>query len=490
MRALMVYPNCPDTFWSFKHALKFIAKKAAHPPVGLLTVAAMLPIQWEKRLVDMNIDPLKDSSLEWADYLFISAMAIHRNSVKEIIKRGKDKGVKIIVGGPLFTADYVDFQDVDHFILNEGEVTIPMFLADLERGLPKKVYSSDILPELEKTPVPLWELLKMKEYANMNIQYSRGCPFDCDFCDITNLFGKKVRTKNREQIINELESLYSHGWEDQVFFVDDNFIGNKKKLKNEILPAIIEWMEKRKHPFIFSTEASINISDDEELMDMMVAAGFNAVFIGIETPNEESLAECGKIQNKNRNLVKCVKKIQNAGLQVTGGFILGFDNDTPSIFKKQIALIQNSGIVTAMVGLLNAPKNTKLYKKLEKEKRILGNVSGNNTDYSLNFIPKMDPIKLVEGYKSVLTGIYSINPYYQRVTTFLKEHKPKNNHFRFRISYIKAFFQSIFILGVKEKGRRHYWRLMFWTLFRKPKSFPMAITLAIYGFHFRKVLRI
>ncbi len=490
MKVLMVYPNCPDTFWSFKHALKFISKKAAHPPVGLLTVAAILPTQWEKRLVDMNIAPLKDSELEWADYLFVSAMAIHRESVREIIKRGKEKGVKIVAGGPLFTTDYVSFQGVDHYVLNEGEITIPMFLEDLKQGIPRKVYSSDILPDLSKTPVPLWSLLNMDEYANMNIQYSRGCPFDCDFCDITNLFGKKVRTKTKEQVINELESLYLHGWKDQVFFVDDNFIGNKSKLKNEILPAIIEWMKKRKNPFVFSTEASINLADDDELIEMMVAAGFNAVFVGIETPEEDSLAECGKFQNKNRNLVECVKKIQKSGLQVTGGFILGFDNDSPSIFQKQIEFIQKSGIVTAMVGLLNAPKNTKLYNRLKQEKRILRDVSGNNTDYSLNFVPKMDPVKLVEGYKAVLQGIYSIKPYYERVFTFLKEHKLKNSSCKFKMSHIGVFFRSILILGVREKGRKHYWKLILWTLFKKPRSFPVVITLAIYGFHFRKFLKI
>jgi len=490
MKALMIYPNCPDTFWSFKHALRFISKKAVHPPVGLLTVASMLPAQWEKRLVDMNVSLLKDSSLEWADYVFISAMAIHREAVKDVIKRAKSKGVKIVAGGPLFTTDYRVFKDVDHYILNEGEETIPMFLEDLANGVPKRVYTSNVFPKLTKTPVPQWDLINMKEYANMNIQYSRGCPFNCEFCDITNLFGREVRTKSKEQVVSELESLYVHGWKGQVFFVDDNFIASKTKLKRGVLPAITEWMKKRKYPFILSTQASINLSDDDKLMEMMVEAGFNAVFIGIETPNEKSLVECGKVHNQNRNMADCVKKIQNAGLEVMAGFILGFDNDLPPVFQKQIEFIQNSGIVTAMVGLLNAPKNTRLYHRLEKEGRILADTSGNNMDYSLNFIPKMNPTRLVEGYRSVLTNIYSIKPYYKRVITFLKAHKPKKKCFRFKMCHIKAFFQSIFVLGIREKGRKQYWELLFWTLFRKPSAFPKAVTMAIYGFHFRKVLKI
>jgi radical SAM superfamily enzyme YgiQ (UPF0313 family) len=312
----------------------------------------MLPRDWEKRLIDMAVEPLSDKDIKWADYVFISAMEIHRQSVKKIVARCKSLGTKIVAGGPLFTSGYKYSEQIDHLVLNEAEITLPIFLRDLSEGHPKKVYASKQWANLQSTPVPLWELADTKKYACMSIQYSRGCPFSCDFCDVTMLFGNRMRTKAGDQIFAELERLYLEGWRDTVFFADDNFIGNKKQLKEEVLPAIIRWMNKRKHPFTLSTQVSINLCDDEELMKLMVRAGFATVFVGIETPDEESLAECKKFQNKNRDLVACVKKIQSFGLQVQGGFILGFDSDKPSIFAALTRFIQESGIVTAMVGLL------------------------------------------------------------------------------------------------------------------------------------------
>jgi len=488
MKILLVYPRYPDTFWSLTYALKFISKKATHPPLGLLTVAAMLPEEWGKRLVDMNVTTLRDKDLQWADFVFISATAIQKASVREVISRCK-MGIKIVAGGPLFTTGCEDFEDVDHFVLNEAEVTLPPFLEeDLKNGCAKHIYTSKELPDMQKTPIPLWELINMKKYATMSIQYSRGCPFDCEFCNIPALYGRKVRTKNRAQMLAELENLYSQGWRGDVFLVDDNFIGNKRKLKKEILPAMIEWMERKRHPFSFNTEASIDLSDDEELMQLMVKAGFMSVFVGIETTNEESLAECNKVQNKNRDLVTCVKKIQRSALYVTGGFIVGFDNDPPSIFERLSTFIQESGIVTAMVGLLNAPRSTKLYQRLVKEGRLLKDVSGDNTDLSMNFIPKMDYQILIKGYEKILSRIYSPEPYYERVREFLREYKPlQKKAFRFHLSYLGAFFKSILLLGIIEKERAYYWKLFLWSLFRRPQLFHLAITFAIYGFHFRKV---
>lgn len=495
MNILFVYPKYPDTFWSFKHALKFISKKAVHPPLGLLTVAAMVPDDWEKRLVDMNVAALHDEDLEWADYVFISAMIVQKASVQEIIMRCHHAGVKIVAGGPLFSAGYEDFSGVDHFVLNEAEMTFPAFLADLQHGKARHLYTSQEFPEITKTPIPLWELADMKKYVSMNIQYSRGCPFNCEFCDITVLYGHRVRTKNTEQIIAELDHLYFLGWRGGVFIVDDNFIGNKKKLKTEVLPAIIAWMRGRKYPFTFSTESSINLADDEELMQLMVQAGFDAVFIGIETPDEASLAECKKFQNKDRDLIACVKKIQRFGLRVRGGFIVGFDTDTPSIFERQVAFIQKSGIITAMVGLLNAPRGTRLYKRIVKEGRLLEDVSGDNTDFSINFIPKMDYETLTRGYKRVISGIYAPKPYYERVKAFLQEYEPLHrkpfhlhfDHIRLHLGYAGSFFKSILFLGIQDKERVYFWKLFFWSLFRRPRVFSLAITYAIYGFHFRKI---
>jgi len=488
MKALLVYPKYLDTFWSFKDALKFISKKATHPPLGLLTVAAMLPEEWEKKLVDMNITTLRDKDLEWADFVFISAMSIQEASVKQVISRCKKMGIKIVAGGPLFTTGYEEFEDVDYLVLNEAEITLPAFLEDLKNGCARHIYTSKESPDIKKTPIPLWQLINTKKYACMSIQYSRGCPFNCEFCNIAALYGHKVRTKSKAQIVAELANLHSQGWRGDVFFVDDNFIGNKRRLKKEILPAIIEWMDRKRHPFPFNTEASIDLSDDEELMRLMVKAGFNSVFVGIETPNEESLAECNKVQNKNRDLVACVKKIQKFGLQVQGGFIVGFDNDPPSIFERLSAFIQESGIVTAMVGLLNAPRSTKLYQRLVKEGRLLKDVSGDNTDLSINFIPKMDYEKLIKGYKKILSRIYSPEPYYKRVREFLREYEPlQKKAFRFHFTYLGAFLKSILFIGIIEKERVYYWKLFFWSLFRRPQVFHLAITFAIYGFHFRRV---
>lgn len=488
MNILFVNPMYPDTFWSFRHALKFISKKASFPPLGLLTVAALLPAEWNKRLTDINVNPLKDEELYWADYVFLGGMSIQKESAKMVIQRCKSVGVKVVAGGQMFTAHPEEFEEVDHLVLNEAELTLPPFLKDMERGTAVHLYSSDQWADIHTTPVPLWDLIKLRPYASMNIQYSRGCPYDCEFCDITVLYGRVPRTKGREQILHELESLYTRGWRGGVFFVDDNFIGNKDKLKKEILPAIIEWMEQRKHPFYFQTEASINLSDDEELMVLMAKAGFNAIFVGIESPNEESLVECKKIPNRNRNLIASVKKIQKFGMQTQGGFIVGFDSDPATIFDRVTGFIQESGIVTAMVGLLNAPANSKLYKRLLKEGRLLKAMTGDNTDFTMNFVPRMKFDTLIDGYKKILQTIYSPKHYYARVKSFLKDFKPTHSTgFHIRMSDMQALIKSIILLGIIGKERYQYWKLFFWSLCTRPRLFPLAITLSIYGFHFRKI---
>jgi len=489
MKILLVYPQYPDTFWSFRYALKFISKKASFPPLGLLTVAAMLPNEWEKKLVDMNVSQLTDEDISWADFVFISAMVVQRDSVKDVISRCQRLGTRTVAGGPLFTTGYREFREVDHLVLGEAEVTLPPFLKDLEKGNPQRIYLSKARPDIWETPVPLWSLVNWKQYSSMSLQYSRGCPFNCEFCDIIILNGHRPRTKDGEQVIAELEALYRYGWRSGVFFVDDNFIGNRKKLKEEILPAVIEWQKGKKYPFDLSTEASINLADDETLMRMMVEAGFNCVFVGIETPNEESLVECNKVQNRNRDLVASVKKVQNYGLEVQGGFIVGFDSDPLSIFKSQINFIQNSGIVTAMVGLLNAPPGTRLHKRLKKENRLLRAFTGDNNDLSLNFIPKMNHTTLINGYKQILDTIYSPKQYYERVKAFLKEYRPNIKRKR-KLHYyqVVAFLKSVWVLGLREKGRKYYWRLFLLTLMKHPRKLPISISLSVYGYHFRKVV--
>ena len=488
MKVLLIYPEYPATFWSFKHALPFINKKVSLPPLGLLTVASLIPAEWEKRLVDLNATELKDEDIMWSDYVFISGMVVQRNSAKDVAKRAKEYGKFVVAGGPLFTNDYSDFENVDCFVLNEGEVTIPLFLKDLERNTLKRIYSSEERPDLALTPVPDWSLLNPKYYATMSMQISRGCPFNCDFCDIIIMNGRVPRLKSPDQVINEMDALYDYGWRGGVFIVDDNFIGNKKEAK-EILGRIVEWMDIKGRPFTLLTEASINLADDEKLMTLMQRANFDSVFIGIETPEEEALLSCGKLHNTKKDLVEKVKIIQRNGLEVQGGFILGFDTDTSTTFDTMIKFIQKSGIVSAMVGLLHAIPETTLYKKLVEQDRIIAIPTGDNTDFSLNFRPEMDIDALIAGYKKVLNTIFAPKYYNKRIITYLKEYRKLAVHTKMSLRMqIKALSKTIWKLGIKGRGQFHFWKLIIWTIFRKPSLISEAVTHSIYGYHYRTVI--
>lgn len=485
MNILLLYPEFPNTFWSFKHALAFVDKSAGMPPLGLLTVAAMLPREWDLRLVDMNVTPLTDADLTWADAVFVSAMIVQREATGAAIRRCKAAGLPVVAGGPLFTAEPAAFPEVDHLVLGEAEITLPPFLADFAAGQAQRVYTTPQYADMHASPLPRWDLVDLKRYATTAVQFSRGCPFDCEFCNITVLYGHRPRVKTADQIVAELDLFYRLGWRGRVFFVDDNLIGNRRYLKEELLPAIIRWRKGKPRAMPFNTEASINLADDPELMRLMVDAGFDEVFIGIETPEESSLAECNKKQNVGRDLVADVKKIQRAGLEVQGGFILGFDSDTLSTFQRMTDFIQRSGIVTAMVGLLQAPPATRLWRRMAEEGRLLGDSNGNNVDAATNIQPKMPLDTLVAGYKSVLNRLYSPEYYYERAITFLREVKPPQFAIPLDRTYLRAFFRSVGRLGIVGKERVQYWRLFLWTLFRRPELLPIAITIAIYGYHFR-----
>lgn len=486
MNALLLYPRFPDTFWSLKHALGFIRKRAAMPPLGLLTVAAMLPEAWDKRLIDTNVTNLNDSDLGWADIVLISAMSVQQESACELIARCQRAGVKVVAGGPLFTGEPERFAHVDHLVLNEAELTLPPFLADLEKGRAQPVYSTHEFADVRNTPAPLWRIADVRRYASMSIQFSRGCPYDCEFCNVTTLNGRRPRTKSAGQIVAELNNLRDLGWRGAVFFVDDNLIGNKKELKTNLLPALIAWRKKRRG-FAFNTQVSINLADDEPLMDMMADAGFETVFVGIETPDNDSLVECNKSQNKNRDLVADVKRIQRFGMQVQGGFIVGFDSDRPSIFQRQIDFIQTSGIVTAMVGILQAIPGTRLFERMRLEGRLVGVISGDNVDGTTNIAPRMGLKALREGYRSILSEIYSPRNYYQRVRTFLREYRVPSVTTPIGLQRILAVGRSAVRLGVIGRERVQFWKLMLWTLMHRPRLFGHAVTLAILGYHFRMV---
>lgn len=492
MNILLLYPAFPDTFWSFKHALKFIRKKASLPPLGLITIAAMLPKDWPVRLVDSNIRQLTPADLSWADYVFISAIAVQKASALELIKFCQAAGKKIVAGGPLFAAEPEQFQEVDHLVLFEAELTLPLFLNDLKHNKAQRFYATSEYCDMEQSPLPRWDLLDRDAYVSMCVQFSRGCPFDCEFCNITHLLGRIPRVKTAKQIIAELDALYSLGWRGNVFFVDDNLIGNKTRLKAELLPALISWQKKTGHRLSFSTEASINLADDRELTRQMVNAGFNTVFIGIETPDQTALAECGKTQNQRRDLVSDVKKLQATGLQVQGGFIVGFDSDDLTIFQRQFDFIMQSGVVTAMVGLLNAMPGTKLLKRLKQAGRLLGETSGNNVDGTTNFIPRMGMDKLREGYRDLMEYLYKESIYYQRVRTFLREYRTPDLIHAYKglnLQRLLAFFRACWHLGLKKPGGRFgYWFLLIWVFFRKPRHIPLAVEMAISGHHIRLVV--
>jgi radical SAM superfamily enzyme YgiQ (UPF0313 family) len=488
MKVLLVYPDYPETFWSYKHALKFIHKKASLPPLGLLTVSSMLPKEWEKKLIDLNVNELKDEDIIDSDMVFISSMIVQIRSSREIIKRVKAFGKFIVAGGPLFSSMYKDFPDVDCFVLNEGESTIPLFLSDLKKGQLKHIYKSNERPDISNTPVPDWSIINTNDYASLALQVSRGCPFSCDFCDIIVMNGRVPRVKTSSQVIAELDAIYNTGWRGGVFIVDDNFIGNRKKVKI-ILEDISEWMSEHNKPFSFSTEASITVADDIEIIGLLKKSNFSGLFVGIETPDEESLKSCGKYQNTGKDLREKVNFLQRNGLEVKGGFIVGFDTDNALTFDKMIGFIQHSGIVTAMVGLLHALPKTALYKKLKKEGRILSAATGNNTDSTLNFAPVMNKDELLEGYKRIVDTIYKPRYYYERMTIYLREYRQfaKSSKFSFKLK-VMAISRSLWVLGVTERGKIHFWKMFIWTLLHKPKLIPEAITQSIYGYHYRTVL--
>ncbi len=493
MKILLVYPLLSETFWSYKEVLKFANKKSTLPPLGLLTVAAMLPPKWDLKLIDMSVESLMDEEIEKTDYIFLSAMTIQRKSAIEVINRCKKFGKKIVAGGPLFTVDFNDFPEVDHIVLGEAEPLIQKLVEDLENGCAEHIYSSEHFVELTESPVPRWSLINPQNYFSLSVQSSRGCPFDCEFCDVVVLNGHKLRTKTKKQIIDELEQIYSIGCRGDVFFVDDNFIGNKHVIKNDIVPAINEWSDQKNFRFWFTTQASINLADDTALVDAMVRAGFYKIFIGIETVSQDGLKECGKANNQNRDMLMAVKTLQNHGLEVQGGFIVGFDSDSSLIFNDQINFIQNSGIVAAMVGLLGAPKGTKLYKRLKAENRLLTEWSGDNVA-SINFIPKMDKDTLIKGFITIYKTIYNPSQYYQRIKTFLQEYKIRENikARNYPVSMkdiLKTSARNLKIIvyfGFLKNSRWYFWKLFIYLLFKKPNALPVMMNMAVYGYHFQQ----
>ena len=487
MKVLLINPEFPDTYWSFRHALPFEGKRCAFPPLGLLTVSALLPKSWERRLVDMNVRSLKESDIEWADIVFATAMLVQKDSLRDAVKRCKARGKRVVLGGPYVTTTIEDLPEADHIFLGEAETTLPQFVKDLERGQAQRSYKAAERPPLSVTPVADFHLADLKRYSAMSVQYSRGCPFNCEFCDIIEIYGRVPRTKSNQQMLAELDALRDLGWRGSVFIVDDNFIGNKKNVR-QFLPELMRWQEKNGYPFLLLTEASVNLADDEELLGNMQRAGFRRVFLGIETPVEESLKEAQKSQNRG-NLLDSVKRIQSYGMEVMGGFIVGFDNDPEDIFERQIKFIRESAIPLAMVGLLNALPDTQLWKRLEREGRLLGEATGNNTVCAFNFVTKMDPARLIAGYQSIMRTIYSPAEYYQRALDSMKRTYQSGaapQHYDI-MSSIAALVRIAIRLGVLDRERNSFWRFLGRTATKHHKKLGESLRLAAMGYHFRKL---
>ncbi len=492
MKILLISPECENTFWNLSKLLRVLGKRSAYPPLGLLTVAAMLPAEWDKKVIDMNCQALKDEHIKWADYILMSSIIGQKQSTIKLVNMFHKAGKTVIAGGSLFTTGWEEFSNIDTIVLGESEDIIPVLVKDMENKTLKKLYTMEEFPSISKAPIPAWNLTNLSYYNSMCVQLSRGCPFNCEFCDVVQLNGRTPRLKSIGQIIAELDYIYTLGWRGGLFFVDDNFIGNKSVIKKEFLPAIIKWQKDKKYPFILSTQLSINLSDDLELMELMSEAGFSTVFIGIETPDPDGLEECGKLQNKNRNMLESVKKMQNMGFEVNAGFILGFDSDKDTVFQDQIDFIQKSGIIAAMVGLLNVSPKSRLHDRLKKTGRLIdnNNITGKNTSelFELNFIPKMNPGTLINGYGNVLKTIYSPKFYFARIKTFLREYKPRKvAPPKIRFYHFRGLFSSLWFFGIKEKGRHYYWSLIFWSIFKRPGLLPYAIGLPLGLLHFKSL---
>lgn len=490
LRALLVYPELPPTYWSMKYALPFIGKKAAQPPLGLLTVAAMLPSDWEVTLVDMNVERLSESALAAADVVLTSSMLVQKESLTRVIRRCKEQGKTVVAGGPYPTSCHEHIPGVDHFVLNEAETTLPAFLEDFARGKAVRVYADPGRPDIARTPPPRFDLLRRKKYSTMALQYSRGCPHSCEFCDIVELFGHRPRTKDPAQFLKELDLLYEEGWRGSLFVVDDNFIGNVKEVK-ALLPQVAAWQEKKDYPFNLFTEATLHLAEDDALMDQMVRAGFNMVFLGIETPDRCTLESAGKRQNLRSDMLSSVRRIQAKGMEVSAGFILGFDTDPEDIFDRQIRFIQESGIPTAMVSLLTALPRTKLHQRLQKEGRLRGEAGGgNNThDLRLTFVPRMEARKLLEGYRRVLSEIYEPRRYFDRCLDLLKSLKThRTSHRRITTTELRAFVHSL-VRQTFSTYSFSYWRFLLRGALAKPRMLAETVTMAVKGHHFFRMTK-
>jgi radical SAM superfamily enzyme YgiQ (UPF0313 family) len=496
VNCLLVQTKFSDySFWNYQDVCKIVGKKYPAAPLGLLTVAALLPQQWDFKLVDENVEPLTDEHLRNADLVCIGGMLPQQNSMLKLIKRAHKLNCVVVVGGPDPTSQPDLYSEADFLVLNEGEITIPLFIEDLKKGATRGRYFSSEKADMQKAVVPRYDLIRFDDYIMIGLQYIRGCPYNCEFCDIIELYGRIPRFKKNEQVLSELKSLYDLGYRGHIDIVDDNFIGNKKKVK-ELLREIIVWSKEHSYPFYFTTEASVNLADDEELLQLMKDADFRYVFLGIETPDNDTLALNNKSQNVNKSIEEAVMKILSFGIVSNGGYIMGFDSDRPQIAEQMIASIQDSGICMTMIGLLSSLPGTQLTRRLQRENRLfpftnqnIGEDAIDQTTSGLNFLTLTPRTEVLSRYVHVIEAVFKASNYYKRVIYTGLNIRPQYKHkpdFKTWLVYMRSFLRVCRTAGFSKETGQLYWKMFFTIIFRNPKGIEAAINLAAMFIHFNK----
>ena len=497
VRTLLVYPLFPPTFWSYNKILELVDRKVLLPPLGLITVAAILPQSWDFKLVDRNIRPVTEAEWDWAELVIFSAMIVQKQDLLDQIREAKRRGKSVAVGGPYPTSvpDEVAAANPDFMILDEGEITLPMFIDALEKGETQGVFRTLEKPDVSETPVPRYDLLELDAYDSMSVQFSRGCPFQCEFCDIIVLYGRKPRTKTPEQLLAELDLLYELGWRRSVFMVDDNFIGNKRNVRL-LLQGLKVWQAEHQYPFRFNTEASIDLAADTDLMDLMVECNFDAVFLGIETPDEDSLSLTKKFQNTRSSLTESVDKIIHAGLRPMAGFIIGFDGEKKDASSRIVKFVEEAAIPTAMFGMLQALPNTALWHRLEKEGRLRVNGRQDiNQSTLMNFVPTRPITDIAQEYIEAFWQLYDPEVFLDRTyRCFLKLGAPKCKAPAKLPSWVdlRALGIIIWRQGIKRKTRWKFWHHLFSVMRQNPAVWEAYLTVCAHNEHFleyRQIVR-
>jgi radical SAM superfamily enzyme YgiQ (UPF0313 family) len=499
MRVLFLYPLFPKSFWSFDKALELIGRKVSLPPLGLITVAAILPQTWEFRLVDRNICYETQADWDWADLVIVSGMIVQKHDLLHLIAEAKRRGKPVAVGGPYVTSvpDAAQEAGADFLVLDEGEITLPLLVEALERGETSGIFRSNgEKPDVTSTPIPRYDLLDLSAYSDMSVQFSRGCPFQCEFCDIIVLYGRKPRTKTPAQLIAELEYLYELGWRRSIFVVDDNFIGNKRNVKL-LLRELAPWMAKRGYPFRLSTEASVDLAEDGELLDLMIAANFTAVFLGIETPDTDSLALTQKFQNTRNSLINAVERINRAGLRVMAGFIIGFDGEKPGAGDRIVDFVEATAIPQALVSMLQALPNTALWHRLQKEGRLLDSTEEANIHQTTltNFIPTRSLEEIAQEYINCFWQLYEPERYLKRVYRHFLQMQPTPHKKKFRmpaLADIRGLLTLVWRQGFRRPTRGQFWRQLLSILRHNPGVFESYLINCAHLEHFadyRQIVR-